>query len=254
MNTIETILEKIERAKELDFGSIFNNNIELFKKVWLQGFVTMILTGLLVVPFYFIMYIPLVAIGLISPETLENGEMPSVALIIAMVIIVTLFFLVVIIVSIGMRSAFYRICKNKDFNDKTSDDYFFFFKKKYFKKTIILGLSIAGITVLSLLLFILPVFYVMIPLAYMPVIYAVNPDLTPNEIIKAGFALGNKKWFFTLLLLIVSWFVSLIGLLMCLIGIYFTQQFVLLPFYEVYKQMVGFSHKSEIDTIGSGEL
>lgn len=253
MNTIETLLGKIERAKDLDFGSIFNNNIDLFKKVWLQGFITMILTGILILPFYFIMYIPMLAIGILNPESFNSGEDPNILMVIFFIIMLIVFFLAAAVVSTGMRAAFYRICNHKDAKNNESDNYFFFFKRKYLKKTISLGLSIAGIIFLSLLLFILPFIYVSIPVAYMMVIYASNPDLSVNEIIKAGFSLGNKKWLFTFLLVIVSWFVSLLGLILCVVGIYFTQQFILLPFYEVYKQVVGFDEKSEIEQIGAGD-
>ena len=38
MNSFNSLLEKIEHAKELDFGDILNKTFELFKKAWLQGF------------------------------------------------------------------------------------------------------------------------------------------------------------------------------------------------------------------------
>ena len=51
MNSITVLLEKIENAKDLDFGDIFNKCIELFKKVWLQGLVMLLLTFVLSIPF-----------------------------------------------------------------------------------------------------------------------------------------------------------------------------------------------------------
>ena len=50
MNTVDTILEKIERPKELDFGTIFSESIELFKKTWLQGFLMILFTMLVMLP------------------------------------------------------------------------------------------------------------------------------------------------------------------------------------------------------------
>src|SRR5690606_21672891 len=42
MNTFESLLNKIANAKELDFGDIISNTIELFKKVWLKGLVVLL--------------------------------------------------------------------------------------------------------------------------------------------------------------------------------------------------------------------
>ncbi len=252
MPLLPNILSKIDHSDPLDFGGILNASVNLFKKVWLQAFVTMILAGFLVLPIYFVLYIPLVALGLMSPESFEGENGPGILFIVYMVLFVMAVFAVVSISYLGMHAAFYRICKHKDMKEKKSDDYFFFFKKKYFKKTITLGLMIFGICALAFICFILPLFYVMIPVAYMTVIYALNPDLSPNDIVKAGFALGNKKWGFTFLVVFVSWISStIIGFALCLIGIYFTQQFIYMPFYAIYMEAVGLNEENEIDAIGA---
>ena len=59
MNSINILLEKIENAKSLDFGDILSESIELFKKVWVQGLVMLLLTLVILIPFYLIMYLPL---------------------------------------------------------------------------------------------------------------------------------------------------------------------------------------------------
>ena len=46
MKTIE-MKRRIEDAKALDFGTIFNQSIELFKKVWVQGLVVLLLNMVL---------------------------------------------------------------------------------------------------------------------------------------------------------------------------------------------------------------
>ncbi len=42
MNT-NTLHEKIENSKPVDFGTIFSKSIELFKKVWSEGLVHVLL-------------------------------------------------------------------------------------------------------------------------------------------------------------------------------------------------------------------
>ena len=55
MNTVTSLSEKINRAKALDFGDLFSKSIELFKKVWVQGLVMLLLTVAIMIPFYLIM-------------------------------------------------------------------------------------------------------------------------------------------------------------------------------------------------------
>ena len=43
MNTFKSLEEKIDNAKDLDFSNLFDSIIELFKKVWLKGFLTILL-------------------------------------------------------------------------------------------------------------------------------------------------------------------------------------------------------------------
>jgi len=257
MNHFNVLLQKIDSSKNLDFGTVFSRCIELFKKVWLQGLIVTILSGVLIVPIFLVIYIPLIALGIMSPEFFNNNHgLSSISgLSVFVIFMMIILFLVVMVfaltVSVAMKAAFFRIIKSKDLLLNQSDDYFFFFKKGYLKKSMGLALISAGIVILALLLCVLPIFYALIPLSYIAVVYALNPDLSVNEIVKLSFKLGNKKWFITFALAIVAWFLStVVGFLMCFIGIYVTQQFINLPFYEVYKQSVGFDEANEIDSIG----
>lgn len=71
MNTTTTLLEKIENARDLDFGTIFGESIELFKKTWLQGFLLVLLTMAIMIPLFFMLYLPL--IGLIIAQSEGAG-------------------------------------------------------------------------------------------------------------------------------------------------------------------------------------
>ncbi|WP_100615190.1 hypothetical protein [Confluentibacter citreus] len=257
MNKYHLLLTKIDHAKALDFGTIFNQSIDLFKKTWVQGLVALLLSVVLIIPFYIIAYIPLIALGVLSPEFFNgNGDFTEIeglgvfALIVSGILF--LFMIIgVLVITIGLKAAYFRIVKSKDLELNQSDDYFFFLKKRYLKKTITLSFILMGISFLALLLCVLPIFYAMIPMAYMIVIYAFNPELSTSDIVKIGFKLGNKKWLITFVLVIVAWFISsIVGFLMCFIGIYVTQQFINLPFYQVYKECIGFSETHIIDEIG----
>lgn len=244
---------KVQNAKDLDFGTIFSQSIELFKKTWVQGLVMLLLTMLLMLPFYIIMYIPLIAMGIFNPEAMQQNVSPEEMLmyLIPFYLMIFVFSFFMMIIAFGMKASFYRICKAKDFDEVTKDDYFYFFKKPYLGKTIKLSLATAGITFLALLLCYFPVFYVAVPMTLVNIIYAFNPDLTISNIIKLGFELGNKKWLITFGLIFVAGLLAQFGgLMLCGIGIFATASFVYLPPYFIYKEVIGFEEKDDIMKIG----
>ncbi|NND88729.1 MAG: hypothetical protein HKM28_05730, partial [Flavobacteriaceae bacterium] len=53
---------RIENSKQPDFGGVLTKSFELFQKVWIEGFVHLLLTMILVVPFILVIY--LVVMGL----------------------------------------------------------------------------------------------------------------------------------------------------------------------------------------------
>ena len=117
MHAIDTLLYKIEKAKALDFGTIFNQSIELFKKVWVQGLVMLLLTMLLMVPFYIIIYLPMLGLGLMDPQLFQNMENLQdfkPLMIIPFIIFALLFSFFAMVIGFGMKASFFRICKLKD--------------------------------------------------------------------------------------------------------------------------------------------
>lgn len=251
MNTMTSLLEKVESAKDLDFGDIFNKSIELFKKVWVQGLVTMLLTMLLMLPLYLIMYLPLIAMGVLDPESMQQGGELNMALLIPFYLVMIVFMFFAMAIGLGLKAALYRICKTKDFNEATSDDYFYFFKRPYLGKTIKLGAMMLGISLVAMLLCVFPLIYVMVPIALMNVIYAFNPDMSASEIVKVGFKLGNRKWLITFGLMVVAGFLAqMVGMLMCFVGVFVTASFAAIPLYFIYKETLGFNEQSDIDKIG----
>ncbi len=231
--------KKIELAKDLSFGEIFQRSIELFKKTWLQGLIMLLLTFVCIIPFYLIIYFPLGIAGYLSSQGNLNHSEPNGFLIVMSVVGMLILITVVFAIGIALKAAFYRIIKNKDFNLSTTDDYFFFFKKAYLGKLFTLTLAFMGILTAAILVFVLPLFYVIVPLSLAQVIFALNPELSVGEIFKASFKLGNKKWLLTFGLLIVSSFLAqFVGLLACGVGIILTASFALIPVYFIYKDVV----------------
>ena len=252
--SISEIQQRIQNAKDLDFGTIFNQSIELFKKVWVQGLVTLLLNMVLAIPLMMLIYIPMIVTGMAdvyassydpyNPYYSEPDISP-----IAMIILFVLYLIAMLgmsVIGLGLKSAFYRICKLKDLEQMGKEDYFYFFKKPYLGKTIKLGLAYMGITLVAALLCFLPLIYAIVPLTYVFVIYAFNPDKSVSEIIKLSFDLGNKKWLITFGLIIVAGLLAgIVGFIMCFVGIYVTASFSYLPPYLIYKDVVGFDDDNE---------
>ena len=205
------------------------------------------------------MMMVMIPLGLMG-ENVESIEELGIGLgIVAGVGIFVLYVIAIVLmfsVQLIMRAAFYKICRDKDANSNaSSDEYFFYFKKKYLKKTIILSFISIGAIVLGMICFVIPALILMVPLSYLPIVFAFNPDLSAKEIFKTSIKLGMKKWWITIFLLIVASFLAtFVGLLACFVGVYVTASFVYLPTYFVYKDTVGFGKGSgefqEIEQIG----
>lgn len=243
------LLLKIQNAQALDFGDIFSKSIELFKKVWVQGLVMLLLTMVLMIPFYLLMYLPMLALGLMDPMAFQpsySGDL-GVLLMIPMLLLALLFSLFAMVIAFGMKASFYRICKSKDLNEATSEDYFYYLKRPYLGKVVKLSLITFGISLLATLLCVFPLIYVAVPITLINVIFAFNPELSASNIVKAGFDLGNKKWLITFGLIVISGFLAqIVGMLMCFVGVFITASFAYLPAYFIYKDSVGFENTEDL--------
>lgn len=253
MSTFQFLEKKIDNAKSLDFGDIISESVDLFKKVWLKGFLTILflMIGGGIIGFVFSL------IGLAPENNLfNNGFEIEVESFLSFYSENTLYSIPQTILAstltIAFVSAFYRICKQHILGSSEGDDYFYFFKREHFGKVFMLGLIYSGIATLAQLLFVIPYIYVFVPLSYFSIIFANNPDLSESDIIKASFRLGNKKWFITFGTMFVAGILGILGIIACGIGVLFTMSIVYLPVFFVYKEVVGFEETSEIDQIGMG--
>ena len=247
--TYELLLNKIERSKELDFGFIFDQVIDLFKKVYLKGFLTL----LIVVVFAFAINICFTLIGLAPKNDFltEGFDIDLFYQFWTMNIIYSIpQTILMTTISMVFVAGFYRICKQIDMGEKGDDDYFFFFKKVYFSKLLTLGMISTGISVVAQLLFVIPSVYVFVPLSYFTIIFANNPDLSEIEIVKASFKLGNKKWFLSFGLMFLFGLIGALGIILCFVGVLFTISVVYLPAYFIYKEVIGYEDNNEIEQIG----
>ena len=238
----DSITSKINESQPLDFGTIFNRSIELFKKVWVQGLVTVLLTSVCILPFYILLYVPMIAMGFTDPQAMQNDEPPT-SFIIFLALFMPIFMLAVMTISLALNAAFLQICKQKDLDEMGKEDYFLYLKKGNLKKSFILALYATGLSILGMLACGLGVFYVMVPISLLPAFLAFNLTLLPKDIIKASFSLGNKNWLVIFGLLIVMGIIAQLGVLACFIGLLFTAMLARIPIYYMYKDAIGFEQE-----------
>ncbi|SRX75507.1 hypothetical protein [Aequorivita antarctica] len=246
------IFQKIETAKSPDFGGILSKSFELFKKVWVEGMLHLLVTLAIILPFLAMLYIPFIAI-LIKAEA--NGGRPDfnpfLEYSVAWIAIYIVAFLVVMIIiqtiAYAITAHFFKVLKKADTGIPLETGGYFDYLKNHFQKILVLSLAAFGITLLAAILCYLPIFYVMVPLQIMFVIFAFNPQLSVSEIVKTGFKLGNRFWLIAFGLIIVSSLIAQAGIILCGIGLLATAFFTHIPMYYFYKETIGFDEELQED-------
>ncbi|WP_455170332.1 hypothetical protein [Aegicerativicinus sediminis] len=240
------IQERINRNIPLDFGEIFNNSIDLYKKSIVHGLVMQLLIFVLILPFLFIIYLPFVVALWTDPNnsTVDPSAYEDVMSSFSLIYVVFFFIgiLVIATLSLLVHAGFFRILKRLDEGlESKMGELFYYFKNPYLGRAFVLVLAIILISVVAMLLFVLPLFFVMVPIALINVIFAFNIELGAGEIIKASFNLGTKKWLITFgLYFVCSILAAIVGFLLCGIGSIVTAPFAYHPLYFIYKKAVGF--------------
>jgi hypothetical protein len=246
MYAIQTILNKIQTSKSIDFGELFNESLGVYKKVWVQGLLLQLFSTfimlLLIVSFY-LPYFTLALDGGLDP-TMSSADLGTTLIedFGASLLWIYLLMFIVSIISSLLYLGFYRVVKEIDHGNLfVMSDFFYFFKSSILIKSIVLILAYTGISVLAALLCFFPLIYAVVPLMFLLPVFAYNSHLSISETIKVAFALGNKKWGITFTILILNIILFyVISLATCGIGVLFVSCFLYLPQYIIYKKVIGF--------------
>ncbi len=253
----EKIFQKIELHDGLTFETIISGSFELFKKVFAYGILKVIFEIILIYIIYFALIIPMIPlfIGLENQNSGSSAGMSGLTGIL-MGLVYFLIGSLAIFVSFCLTVGFYRVCFQQESGLNVNIEAFFYaLKKKYWMKTFLLSMLLSFVIGISHLLFLLPGIYMLIPMGFIPVVYAFNIDLSIRDVFSVAFKLGNKYWLLMFLSSIVAVFISFLGYFACIIGILATQSFIYMPFYTTYSKVVGFDTDiaSEIDLIGENK-
>lgn len=243
------IQSKIQNAQHLDFGTILDLCIKMFKEVWLKGFLLVIIIAVAGVALTFLF----TAIGLSNPYEIDwnsgfqvNSSYNNFDVIYSLPQAILVGSL-----SIGLLAGFYKMCKQIDLNESVREDLFYYFQSGYISKIFMLGIIYALIATIAQAMFFIPYIYAFVPLSFFAVVFSNNPELTETEIVKISFNLGTKKWLLTFGLMFLTGILGMLGILACGIGLLFTMSILYLPVYFVYRDVVGFEDDSEIMKIGT---
>ncbi|MBT8303520.1 MAG: hypothetical protein KJP09_03545 [Bacteroidia bacterium] len=252
MNTVQYLIDKIKSAPELDFGNIFNASIDLFKKSWLQGFLMQIISVLIMIPFFILIYGPIIAAAIAQEGSrgYSDGTWDGIFAGLGILYIAGVIVAILVLGSAvtAIQAAFFVILKKYDHNETVhTNDFFMFLKGPYLGKILGLLAMTILISIPAALLCYLPLIYVLVPLNLFVPFFAFNPHLGVMDIVKVSFSLGNKKWLILFGLIIISSLLAqIVGILACGIGVLFTAAFIYHPVYKVYKQVIGFDDKSSV--------
>lgn len=246
MNSIE---EKIEQAPKVDFGNILSRSFEFFKEVWQEGFYHVLVSLIVVIPFVIVVYAPFIPIYIDMLDQSYYGGYNSYNepffvenpwMIFVYILVIFVMAIIMQVITIAITAHFYQVCKSKDLGTPPPQGGYFDAFRRDFGKVFMLSLATFGIALVATLLCYLPIFYAMVPLQLIVPIYAFNRELSVSDIIRAAFKLGNKYWITVFGLVIISSMIAQVGVLLCIIGVFFTAYFVHIPVYLFYKDSVGF--------------
>lgn len=255
----EEFKSRIANAVDLNFGTIFSQSIELYKKSWLHGFLLQLIIIVLVLPVILIIYVPIIMVmvsqsqsGQFNPDSID-GLFAGLSVVYSIVLIIAV--LAIAVIQMMLVAGFYKMLRNLDEGREVkTSELFYFMKGKYIGKLLLLMLVTLLIAIPAILLFYLPIFYLMVPISFFTIIFAFNPEWSIGDIVGSGFKLGNKKWFLTFGLLFVSYLaIMILTFLSCGIGSLFLTTFLYHPIYFIYKGTVGFDDLTELNQIGEGE-
>lgn len=256
MNTYtkRRLAEIKEQGYELDFGTVFNNTIENYKKIaWYGGlmifvFFTLFCLVLFGIAIVFIGFPELKAI--LKPENLQLETLPLEILF--YVSVATVFIAAITCpFPAGLTKMAHSADKDEEFGIATMFQYY---KAPYFVELIIATtlLAIVGSAMQN------TIAYFQIPLlssvismiislfTFLTVPFIIFGNLKAFEAIKASILVASKQPLTLLGLIIVGSIATFIGFLGCCIGIVFTIPFLYSLYYVVYKEIIGVETPEEI--------
>jgi uncharacterized membrane protein len=258
---MQTTTEKLEQIKndgyELDFGDVFSNGFEIYKKIaGISGISFLILTIIFVSIFMGIVAAAMGFSDFASQMTnfnITNFSIVGVLIYLLATILVTAFMAPF---SAGILKMAFNASKNEEFSLSTA---FELYKSKYFKDLFIAAIIIsflgAGINVALEFTGIKAIgalfVYFINFLTFLSIPLIIFGDQSATQSIQNSVLLVLKKPFLIAGLLIVTVLLAMFGIIGFCIGIFFTLPLIYAVHFAIYDAIIGTDKTSELDEIGS---
>ena len=165
-----TLKEKINNAKSVDFGKVIEDTFSLFKKVWLTGFILIII--LVALSFGVSIFFESIDMNYMLNEFTFNSFNDFFTVYSKQLIYNIPLSLVGTFISSILLAGFYKSCKEADEENNKIDFLFYFLKKEYFLKIALLSVVYTVLAIIAQTLFLVPYIYAFIPLSYFIVLFA----------------------------------------------------------------------------------
>ena len=255
---MKTTKEKIEEIKingyQLDFGNVFNHAFENYKKIALYAGLMIFVFSVLIAILIFGAVIFTFGVSILNEKSLENlkPENFSGVSIIIYAVGVIVFTCLLSPFTAGLIKMAHCAEEDQEFHVSTILEYY---KAPYFKElvisTILISIASSGLSTLldyvgikivgSLIAMTVSFFtFLTIPL----IIFG---NLKAIEAIKSSAIIVSKHPFVLLGLIIVSAIASMVGLIGCCIGIFFTIPFMYSMYYAIYAAIIGIDSENEFE-------
>lgn len=261
MNPTERRIEEIKtNGYNLDFGTVFNNAFENYKKIALYGGLGFFVFSVIIVFAAFIVAISLFGVSASSfnPQSLAGFKLTNFSgvFIISYLLGVSLFTAMITPFMAGFLKMADSAQNNQEF---AVSDLFSYYKSPYFSalftgalliSLVGVGLSLLletiGIQILGAVFSLLISFFTFL---YIPLI--VFGNLNAMDAIKGSVVLVTKQPAVILGLIVVAYIGSMVGFIGCCIGVFFTLPFMYSMHYTIYCAIIGTNSTSELDEIGT---
>ncbi|SHG66239.1 hypothetical protein SAMN05443549_105268 [Flavobacterium fluvii] len=258
-NVKDRIAEITTKGYELDFGTVFENAFENYKKIAVYAGSMLLIFTFLFIILLFGIAIAVFGVGALS-EFIKPGNLKPETFTGDFLLIYTACVILITCLLSPFQAGFLKMAdcgqKGEEFHVSTIFEYYkppYFINIVFATFTITLfstGLSTlaeqAGMPFIGIITSLAITF-----LTFITIPLIVFGNLNATEAIKSSITIILKQPLVILGLIIVAFIASLTGLIAFCIGIFFTMPFLYSMEYVLYDSIIGIDSVSEIDELGS---
>jgi hypothetical protein len=256
MQTKQTLAEIKANGYRIDFGTVFNNAFENYKKIALNAGLAMLLITILAMIIFGILAVGIVGIAL-SVDSLAQFKVENMT---PLWLASYMFFLIIFTaLASPINAGFIKMAQSAAKGENVSVGAVFeYYRGGYFKEIVMatliialfstifsIGLQWVGFPILGMLLN-----FLISTLTFLTIPLIIFGNLKAMEAIEGSILVVSKQFFILLALLIVATIFMMMGLFGFCIGIFFTLPFMYSMYYCIYTEIMGDdTHEIPVETL-----